>query len=409
MNIYKRRFGIMPISKTRYNNSLYFQSGGPTSVINATFKGLFDEYLKDEDRGRFYVSPYGISGLIDDKLFEVKEGSLPKLEYRPGSYFGSLRKKLPIDSNDPLAIQIVENLKKNEIGFLFVNGGNDSMNTAYRLSCYAKDHKLDLKVIGIPKTIDNDLYGCDHTPGFATAAKYVANMVIATSIDDKTYLKGRVNIIETMGRDSGFVAASAILASLKGQKPDYIFLPEVPFSTPEFLKKVKRTYEEKGRCLVVVSEGIRDENGVLIATDSNSKDAFNNAQVGGVGKYLSALVANEGIKTRAIELSVLNRASSFLPCLRDINEAMEVSSHAYKACKEGKTGIMITLLREEGKEYKAKYGEMLLNEVNDKIVLLPKEYINDTGDNINPSYIDYILPLIKGNAIALDETGLLDI
>lgn len=399
----------MPISKTKYNNVLYFQSGGPTSVINATFKGLYDEYLKDKERGEFFVSKYGISSLLNDDLTKIEENSLPKLEYRPGSYFGSLRMKLPLDSKDPIAIKIIENLKKNKIGYVFVNGGNDSMNTAYRLYCYAKENSLDLKVIGIPKTIDNDLYGCDHTPGFATAAKYVANMVIATSIDDKTYQKGRVNIIETMGRDSGFVAASAILASLKDQKPDYIFLPEVKFSTSLFLEKIKKTYQEKGRCLVVVSEGIRDGNGVLIATDSNSKDAFNNAQVGGVSKYLASLVSKEGIKTRAIELSVLNRASSFLPCLTDINEAMEVSSHAYIAAKEGKSGIMITLLREKGKEYKVKYGEIPLNEVNDKVVLLPKKYINDTFDNIDESYIDYVLPLIKGNAISLDELGLLDV
>ncbi len=398
----------MSTSKTKSDkNVCYFQSGGPTAVINATFKGLFDAYLKDEEKGKFFVSPYGLSGLLDDRLIEVKKDDLPELEFRPGSYWGSLRRKLPLDSQDPVARTLMENIRKNHIGYVFVNGGNDSMNTAYRISEYAKDYDMDIKVIGIPKTIDNDLYGCDHTPGFGTAAKFVANCVISTSIDDKTYDKGRVNIIETMGRDSGFVAASAILASLKGEKPDYIFVPEVPFSVSAFLEKVKATYEKKKRCLVVVSEGIRDDKGVLIASDSSVKDAFNNAAVGGVGKYLSALVANEGMKTRGIELSVLNRSSGFLPSLTDIHESEMVSNKAYQLAKKGYTGYMVSLGRKDGEKYAPKYGMIKLEEVSDRFVTLPKKYINKAGDNINPSYIDYVAPLIRGNAIAMDKDGLL--
>jgi 6-phosphofructokinase 1 len=253
------------------------------------------------------------------------------------------------------------------------------------------------------------LFGCDHTPGFGTAAKYVANCVIATSIDDKTYQKGRVNIIETMGRDSGFVAASAILASLKGEQPDYIFVPEVPFSIDEFLKKVSDCYKKKGRCLVVVSEGIRDKDGVLIASDDSAVDSFNNAAVGGVGKYLSSLVAKAGIKTRGIELSVLNRASGFLPSMVDIKEAEEVSKRAYLAAKAGHSGVMIALGRKSNEPYEPDFTEIPLQNVSDQVVTLPTCYINETGDNINPSFIDYVAPLIKGNAIPLDEDGLLKI
>jgi ATP-dependent phosphofructokinase / diphosphate-dependent phosphofructokinase len=391
------------------NNVVYFQSGGPTAVINATFKGLFDAYLKDKNRGTFYVSRFGLTGLLENRLVEVNKDELPKLEYRPGSYWGSLRRKLPLDSSDPIAKTLMANIKKNHIGYIFVNGGNDSMNTAYRISQYAKDYQMDVKVIGIPKTIDNDLYGCDHTPGFGTAAKFVANAVIATSIDDKTYQKGRVNIIETMGRDSGFVAASAILASLKGEKPDYIFVPEVPFSVDSFLEKVKATYEKKGRCLVVVSEGIRDKDGVLIASDSATKDAFNNAAVGGVGKYLSALVDKAGMKTRGIELSVLNRASGFLPSLVDVKEAEEVSAKAYEFALKGYTGVMVALGRKHSQRYAPNYTKINLEEVSDKVVTLPKKYINKAMDNITPSYIDYVAPLIKGNDIALGKDGLMDL
>ena len=394
-------------NKSEAVNVCYFQSGGPTAVINATFKGLYDAFLADRKKRKFFVSRFGMTGLLEDKLEEVTEDNIPELEYRPGSYWGSLRKKLPEDSSSEIAKTLMENIKKNNIGLIFVNGGNDSMNTAYRISQYAIDYHMDIKVIGVPKTIDNDLYGCDHTPGFGTAAKYVANAVLATSIDDKTYMKGRVNIIETMGRDSGFVAASALLASLKGEKPDYIFVPEVPFSIHTFLEKVKKTYEKKGRCLVVVSEGIRDKDGVLIATDSSSKDAFNHTQVGGVGKYLSSLVEREGMKTRGIELSVLNRASSFAPCLVDIKEAEQVSRLAYKAACHGKTGIMIALCRKKGDKYEPDFKEIPLEKVADQVVTLPKKYINKAGDNINASYLDYVAPLIKGNAIPFDEDGLL--
>lgn len=398
----------MPTLKTNFN-VCYFQSGGPTAVINATFKGLFDAFKQDKNAEKFLVSKYGLTGLLNNKLVEVKSSDTINLDYRPGSAFGSLRKKLPEDSSSEEAKTIIKNLKKNNIGYLFVNGGNDSMNTAYRISCYAKDNNYDLKVIGVPKTIDNDLYGCDHTPGFGSAAKYVANCVIATSIDDKTYAQGRVNIIETMGRDSGFVAASSILAGQKGEKPDFIFVPEVPFSTEEFLAKVKETYNRRHRCLVVVSEGIRDKNGNLIAADNSTKDAFNNTTVGGVGKYLAALVSKEGIKTRGIELSVLNRASSFLPSLVDIKEAKEVSTRAYKAAMKGHSGVMITLSRKDTINYAPVYGEIKLEEVSDKVVTLPLKYINKTQDNINASYVRFVAPLIKGNAIALDKDGLLNI
>ncbi len=391
-------------------NVCYFQSGGPTAVINATFKGLYDAFKADRTKNKkFFVSRFGITGLLEDDLFEVTDDALPQLEYRPGSYWGSLRKKLPEDAKDPLAQKLMENIKKNNIRYIFVNGGNDSMNTAYRISCYAKAYDMDIKVIGVPKTIDNDLYGCDHTPGFGTAAKYVANCVIATSVDDKTYQKGRVNIIETMGRDSGFVAASAILASLKGEKPDYIFVPEVPFSIPEFLEKVSNCYKRKGRCLVVVSEGIRDKDGILIASDSSVVDSFNNVAVGGVGKYLSNLVAMEGIKTRGIELSVLNRASGFLPSVVDIKEAEEVSKRAYKAAKMGHSGVMIALGRKSNEPYEPDFTEIPLQKVTDRVVTLPTRYINKAGDNINPSFIKYVAPLIKGNAIPLEEDGLLKI
>ena len=184
-------------------NVLYFQSGGPTAVINSSFMGLYHEVRKHQSLN-LLVSPYGISGLINNELHPVSKGEVPLLSFRPGAYWGSLRQKLPEDPSDPLAKQIVENLKSNNISYIFPNGGNDSMDTTYKLSKYIAANQLDIKVIGIPKTIDDDLPFTDHTPGFGSAAKYVANAIIAVSLDDKSYKKGKINIVEVMGRDSGF-------------------------------------------------------------------------------------------------------------------------------------------------------------------------------------------------------------
>ena len=388
-------------------NILYFQSGGPTSVINASFLGLAEAYKKANLGGHVYVSRYGVSGLLENKLEEIDLDNLPDITYRPGSYFGSLRLRLDEDLDGPQAKAIINTLKQYNIGYVFPNGGNDSMDTAMKLCSYIKHSGLDIKVMGIPKTIDNDLYGCDHTPGFGTAAKYVVNATIAIAMDDLTYKQGRVNIIETMGRDSGFLAASSKLASLKGLGPDYIYVPEVPFNIKGFLDKAKKTYKEKGRCLIIVSEGIRDKDGNLVASSSAYEDEFQHQQVGGVSSYLSALLEKEGIKSRAIELSVLNRASSFLPSLTDIKEAKEVAAYALGEALKGKTASMACIKRKEGNEYQVEYTTLPIEEIANKVVYLPRHFINEAGDNITNAYIPYCAPLIKGNALPLDEDGLI--
>ena len=388
-------------------NILYFQSGGPTSVINSSFLGLCEAYKNLGLQGNVYVSHYGVSGLLEGKLEQVDLDNLPHLQYRPGSYLGSLRLKLDPNPNGEQALAIIKTLKEYRIDFVFPNGGNDSMDTTMKLSSFIKEHGLDTKVIGIPKTVDNDLYGCDHTPGFGSAAKYVANAVLSIAMDDLTYKKGRVNVIETMGRDSGFLAASSKLAALRGLAPDYIYVPEVPFDIPSFLTKAKKTYEEKGRCLIVVSEGIRDKEGTLIASASNRIDEFGHSQVGGVAAYLASLLEKEGIKSRGIELSVLNRASSFLPSLTDIEEAKGSAAFALESANKGESGAMVCIKRKEGKGYQAYYRTEPIERIANKVVYLDKRYINEEGDNILDSYIDYCAPLIKGNANPLEEDGLL--
>lgn len=389
-------------------NALYFQSGGPTAVINSSFYGVLKE-MRRIHGAKLYVSPYGIQGLIDDKIFRVEDHQIPPMFYRPGAYWGSLRRKLPEDPKDPLAEKIVQNLLKNNITYVFPNGGNDSMDTCYKLNMYLKARNIDhIKIVGIPKTVDNDLPLTDHTPGFGSAAKFVANAIVSIAIDDLSYQKGRINIVEVMGRDSGFLTAASLLALLRGYKPDFIYVPEVAFDIEDFLAKAKKCYDEKGRCLVVISEGIRDKEGKLISADGK-QDVFGNNTMGGVSHYLSALVDKEGYKTRAIELSLLQRSASFLASKTDIKEAARCGQMAVRFAHKGITSCMVGMKRIENHPYRVVYEPVPIQDVVGKIVTLPKKYINASQDNIELSYLDYVLPLIKGKIDAVDECGLLKI
>ena len=385
-------------------NICYFQSGGPTAVINSSLKGLLDAYKKLKTKKKFYVSNYGIDGLIKGKLTDVSELDTTKLNYRPGSYTGSLRLKLV--ENDPNLDKIVKTLMKNDIRYLFANGGNDSMDTCYKLSLLMKEKDYPCVVIGIPKTVDNDLPVTDHTPGYGSAAKYIANTVIEIAIDDLTYQKGRINIIECMGRDSGYLTAASSLAALRNVKPDYIYVPEAPFDVQKEVKKWEETYDKKGHCLVVVSEGIRDSKGTLVLA-SKQADSFGNVQMGGVANYLSSLVMKDGYKTRAIELSIPQRAGSILLSKNDVKEAMEVGKTALSLATKGKDGVMVTIQRDSNDPYTVSYSSCPLQEVGGKAVSLPLRFINKAQDNITPSFIDYVKPLIQGEVKSLDEDGLL--
>lgn len=386
-------------------NVVYLQSGGPTAVINTSFLGLYETFLKEKREDVFYVSRYGISSLLNQSLEKV-ESSLSYLRYEPGAHFGSIRKMLPDDLDDPIGKEVIEILKEYQIRYVYCNGGNDSMDTAFKIDSYCKKYDYECHVIGVPKTIDNDLFGCDHTPGFGTAAKFVANALIAATYDEYSYKKGKIFILETMGRDAGFVAASAILASLRNMAPDYIYVPEVDFDVDLFMEKAIRTYEEKGHCIIVVSEGIKDKNRQLIASTRKSKDVFGNTLVGGVSSYLCSLFAQKGYPARYLELSVLNRASSFMLSKCDSDEAYEVGKEAYYTSLED-SGKMITIERVSSNPYQAKYGKIDLKDCRKSASSLPLCYINEEGDNILESYLDFVKPLIEGNVDSLKEDGLL--
>lgn len=385
-------------------NICYFQSGGPTAVINSSYKGLLDAYRRLQTKKKFFVSPYGIDGLIKGKLIDVSSNDTSKLNFRPGSVCGSLRLKLTQD--DPNLDKIIKTIMKNDIRYLFPNGGNDSMDTCYKLSILMRESGYDCQVIGIPKTVDNDLPITDHTPGYGSAAKYIANTILEIAADDLTYQRSRINIIECMGRDSGYLTAASSLAALRNFRPDFIYVPEVSFFLTKEVRKWEETFDRKGHCLVVVSEGIRDNNGVLVSA-SKEADSFGNVQMGGVGSYLASIVSKDGYKSRAIELSIPQRAGSILLSKTDVKEAMEVGKAALGFALKGKDGVMVTIDRVSDDPYTVKYGTCPIDEVGGKTALLPMRFVNKSQDNITPSFLDYVKPLIKGEVKAIDEDGLL--
>lgn len=395
------------MSKLKSGNACYAQSGGPTAVINTSLLGAYETFKKNCD-GKFYLSHNGIAGLLGDATLEELNGDLSFLRNRPGAFGGTLRKKLPADVNDPLAKTIVESLKKYNISYLFLNGGNDSMDSADKINNYVLHYGYKCQVMGVPKTVDNDLKITDHTPGYGTAAKFIANSVLALSIDEYSYMKGKVQIIECMGRDAGYITAASILAADKGYKPDYIYTPEMIFDLDTFLKKVIDTYNTKGHCIVVVSEGIKDKDGKLIA-DTGVKDDFGHTMLGGVGEFLSRKVMEKGVSARAFVPANVGRASSFLLSKTDSDEAYNSGKMAVEEALKGTSGFMIGYKRVSDKPYKIDYVLLPLKDVGGDAKEMDKKYISKSGDNIDESYLDYVRPLIKGEINTLDSDGLLKI
>ena len=388
------------MKKRLIGNLIYGQSGGPTSVINSSAYGLFTEAKKHKDRiNKIYAMHYGIEGLLKEDIIDIDNYS--------DKAFGSNRYKLGNDVEDKDKFdKIIEIFKKYNIRFFFYNGGNDSMETIKKILDYAKKVNYDMCGIGIPKTIDNDLPYLDHTPGYGSAAKFIANVVSQIYFDDNSYINGRVNIIEIMGRNAGWLTASSSLATLNGAIIDLIYVPETPFNIEEFLKKVEKIYQNKKRCLVCVSEGIKDKDGNFISAFSNDYDAFGHNQLGGVGMFLSTLVTKRlNLRSRYIELSLLQRTNTCFPSDVDVKEARKVASYALKVALRGSTNKIVTIKRVSDEPYKIKLGLLNIALVANKEKYLPLTYLNIEHDNILPSFIKYALPLI-GNDSNKEENGL---
>ena len=383
------------------------QSGGPSSVINASAYGAIKTALDSEVITNVYGMCNGIAGLLADQLIDMgKEDpdELAYMKYTPSSALGSCRYKLKdpdVDETDYL--KILEIFKKYDIRYFFYNGGNDSMDTCNKISKFMLRNGYEVRCMGIPKTIDNDLADTDHCPGFASAAKYIATSVMEVYRDCHVYDTGMITIIECMGRHAGWLTASAALANLTGDGPDFIYLPEVDFDLEKFTASVKKVYEEKKKCMVVVSEGIHDKDGTFIAeyaAKNLAKDSFGHAQLGGTASFLANYIKEQtGAKVRGIELSLLQRCAAHCASQTDIDESFSAGKAAVENAIAGVTDKMVGFERVmvDGK-YTCRIKLFELTVVANTEKKVPIEWINETGDNVKEAFIDYCLPLIQGES-----------
>lgn len=378
------------------------QSGGPTSVINASLAGIIDEALKSESIENIYGALNGIDGIINKKIIDLRceeKETIELLKVTPSSILGSVRFQLPdYHIDDTIYKKIVEVFTTLHIKYFFYIGGNDSMDTCNKISQYFKTIHFDCAVLGIPKTIDNDLVQTDHCPGYGSSIKYIATTMAEIYQDISCYTKGKVTIVEIMGRDAGWLTAGSKLASLSNSGPDLIYLPEVPFDMHDFLNRVKQIYDEKGHALIALSEGIKDIDGKYILNYRlfNNTDDFGHLQLGGVGQVVAEVVNKKlGLPIRSIELNLPQRCSSHIASKTDIDEAYCCGKMALQFAMKNHTGKMVTMKRTTAFPYKIEYGIIDLNLVANLIKPVPPSYIIDNGTNISKSFIDYALPLIQ--------------
>ena len=388
-------------------NMVYIQSGGPTSVINSSLYGAFKEAVRHPDQiDHIYGSINGIEGLIDDKLFDLREEDPHDIELliqTPGAALGTTRRKLPKDIKDPVYMQIVQNLMKHQIKYVFVNGGNDSMDTCNKIAILCDELNLDIEVIGVPKTIDNDLACTDHTLGYASAAKAVINTIYAISKDALCYKDGKIHIVEVMGRNAGWLTASADLVPDDG-RPDLIYLPENPFNIQEFLDDVKAVYEKKGLGIVVISEGVKFDRKA-----SSEIDGFGHVQLSGAATELAGLIESQlNIKTRVVELSLLQRANPFLLSRNDRDEAIEVGEKAVRAALHGVSGKMIIMKRVSNEPYIARFEFVGLNEVANAEQKVPERFMQDKY-RMSDAFREYLRPLIRGDIHLVYKDGIVEL
>ncbi len=394
---------------------VFAQSGGPTSVINASAAGVFIEGLDSENITAVYGAAHGIKGVLNEEMYDISKEDREELEllkYTPSSAMGSVRYKLKDASVDDTDYKrLLEVFKKYDVRYFFYNGGNDSMDTCNKISKYMAKSGYDMNVIGVPKTIDNDLYGTDHCPGFASAAKYIATTIMEINLDAKVYDTGMICIIEAMGRNAGWLTASAALANAKGLGADLIYLPEVAFDVDKFVDDVKEVLKKNNnKCIVCLSEGIHDKNGVLIGEalgKAGARDSFGHAQLGGVAASLAAILKEKtGIKTRAIELSLMQRCAAHSASLTDIEETFEAGKQAVRAAVNGETDKMVCYKRKDGDKYECEYTLMPLELAANTEKTVPLEWITNNGTGVSDEFVKYALPLIQGETQMVKVDGL---
>lgn len=383
-------------------NCMIGQSGGPTAAINASLAGVIAE-AKNNGFEHVYGLKNGIKGLLEETYFELDmfddPRSLERLKHTPAMYLGSCRYKLPDFENDPIPYQKIFGLFKalNITDFFYI-GGNDSMDTVMKLSLYAKTNHFDIHIIGIPKTIDNDLMGTDHTPGFGSAAKYVATSMLEIIHDSRIYKVKSVTIVEIMGRNAGWLTAASALARNKQQTaPDLIYLPEVIFDPNTFLDDIEKLFQTKNNIIIAVSEGIRTADGCFLDEGKGqmAQDVFGHAIHSGTGKILENMVKDRfGCKVRSIELNVLQRCAMHIASLTDITEAYQIGQAAVHAALKGETEQMMVFERKE--PYQLQINSLDVKAIANLEKKIPLTWINDQHNDITSQLYDYLFPLIQG-------------
>ena len=389
------------------------QSGGPTSVINTSVLGALETALDNPSITRVFGMAHGIKGLLNDELYDIDQedrDELALLRYTPSSALGSCRYKLADpDVDDTDYKRILEIFKKYDIRYFFYNGGNDSMDTCNKVSKFMLKSGYECRVMGIPKTIDNDLFGTDHCPGFASAAKYIATSCMEIYQDARVYDTGMVCIVEIMGRHAGWLTAAAGLATAQGAGPDLIYLPETDFDMKKFLADVKKIYDEKGNCLVAVSEGIHYADGTFVSeAKTSATDGFGHAQLGGLAAMLADTVKNElGTKVRGIELSLLQRCAAHCASKTDVDESYMAGKAAVENAVAGKTDFMPGFkCTRDANGYQCEIELLPLSQVANTEKKVPRDWINAEGNGVEQAFVDYAMPLVNGENVGPKENGL---
>ena len=400
-------------------NAIVGQSGGPTAAINATLSGVIRGALENPGINKIYGMINGVEGLLNNNMkllngiFEDNEENLRLLENTPAAALGSCRRRLP-DLNDPDGEHIYEKIfrifDEKNIKYVFYIGGNDSMDTVKKLSLYAKNIRSEIRIVGVPKTIDNDLNGTDHSPGYGSAAKYIAATMQEICCDNSIYAVESVVITEIMGRDTGWLTAAAALPRLCGGKaPGLVYLPEADFSDDKFLSDIELEFRKNKFPVIAVSEGLKYSDGCYVCDTGNehTADTFGHTLLSGTADRLKWLVKEHfNCKVRGLELNITQRCAAHLASLCDLTEAVQIGKNAVEAAVSGKTGIMMVFTRVSSNPYKIKIECEDIDNIANKIKTVPVSYINEAQNNVTDECLRHILPLIAGEPELIYQNGI---
>ena len=404
------------MSESMKGNVIVGQSGGPTAVINSSLAGVYKTAM-DRGANKVYGMLHGVQGLLEERVVDLADHiksdlDIDLLKRTPSSFLGSCRYKMPdIKDGTELYDKIFKILEKLEIEYFFYIGGNDSMDTIKKLSDYALLNGSQIRFMGVPKTIDNDLAVTDHTPGFGSAAKYIASITKEVIRDGLVYDQEQVTLLEIMGRNAGWLTGAAALAAGEDcEGPDMLFLPEITFDVDGFMKKVTDLQKVKKSVVVAISEGVKVADGRYVCelTDNiDYVDAFGHKQLTGTSRYLANRISKEmGCKTRAIEFNSLQRCASHIVGRVDITEAFQVGGAAVKAAFEGETGKMIILKRVSDDPYICVTDIYDVHKIANVEKKVPREWINEDGDYVTQDFVNYVRPLIQAELTPMMVDGL---